>query len=293
MQNMGWHACPHTQIPMVMWYHQQTERPEVLHPATPQTFINNTRVFLSNAHVLLMAVSACRAAIPALLIDSNSATDYVAVHAVPCHHCRPKLQSMMDGYGKRALQALLGLGYLLTVMHERTLGGTIKFSAATIISPNTSDGNHIKPRNSSSGLNMLASLRQFMRDCPSLSPLSPSSSVSRRTAAAAAAAVAGAELAASGSGGRLLTADSSGSTPRRPHLAGSFEAAWDRVLHPPLASSGNGGSRGGARGAIPACQGLQVCYTWPEHAGCVDSSPNSSTLETSPTCCRSETMRAS
>jgi hypothetical protein len=179
---------------------------------------------------------------------------------------------MMDGYGKRALQALLGLGYLLTVMHERTLGGTIKFSAATIISPTTSDGNHVKARNSSSGLNMLASLRQFMRDCPSLSPLSPSSSISRRTAAAAAAAVAGAELAASGSGGRLSTADSSGSTPRRVShlLAGSFEAAWDRVLHPPLASSGGVGgssSRGGARGPIPACQGLQVCGIWPEHAG--------------------------
>jgi hypothetical protein len=166
---------------------------------------------------------------------------------------------MLDSYGKRALQALLGLGYLLTVMHERTLGGTIKFSAATIISPTTSDGNHIKPRGSLSGQGMLASLRQFVRECPSLSPLSPSSSISRRTAAAA---VAGAELAAAGSGGRLSTADSSGSTPRRPHLAGSFEAAWDRVLHPPLISSGGGGifnSRGGAQGPIPACQGLQVC----------------------------------
>ena len=176
----------------------------------------------------------------------------------------------MDGYGKRALQAMLGLGYLLTVLHEKTLGGgRIEFSAAaSIISPATSDSHHLRPR-VSNGLGVLAGLRSFVRECPSLSPLSPSSSMSRRqqsaaaAAAAAAAAVAAVEGVQQGHGGG--SSSSTASTPTRKfHPVSSFEAAWDRVLNPPLLSSagGSGGSssRAGAtpRGQIPACQTLQL-----------------------------------
>ena len=170
---------------------------------------------------------------------------------------RPKWQALMDGYGKRALQSLLGLGYLLTYIHEKSLGGKIEFTAAltaaTIISPTMSD-DHVKARSSSSGFGMLAGLRQLMRECPSLSPLSPNNSMNRRQTAAAAAAAAAAQIVAGGSlsgqqSGSGDGSSASGSTPRRSGLVSSFEAAWDRVLHPPLVSSAGG---------VGPCQGLQL-----------------------------------
>jgi hypothetical protein len=127
---------------------------------------------------------------------------------------------------------------------------------------------HVKARSSSSGFGMLAGLRQLMRECPSLSPLSPNNTITRRQTAAAAAAAAAAQTVAGGSlsgqqSGSGDGSSASGSTPRRSGLVSSFEAAWDRVLHPPLASSGGGVSRGGApmparNGPPAACQGLQL-----------------------------------
>jgi hypothetical protein len=174
---------------------------------------------------------------------------------------RPKLLSLMDGYGKRAMQALLGLGYFLTVLHEKSLGGRIEITAgitaASIISPTMSD-KHVKPR-TSGGLGVLAGLRSFMRECPSLSPLSPNNSISHRQTAAAAAAAAAAAVAAtddSSSGRQQGSEDAGSGTPRKLNVASSFEAAWARVLHPPLSSSG--GRAGGARALMPAYQGLQL-----------------------------------
>jgi len=179
--------------------------------------------------------------------------------------CRPKL---LGGYGKRALQALLGLGYLLTVLHEKSLGGRMEFSAAltaaSIISPTTSDG-HIK-RRVSNGFGVLAGLRQLMRECPSLSPLStPRHSAGQRHAAAAAAAAFALERNNSSGSSRSGMAGDTLSPRKVPQTAASFEAAWERVLHPPLNSSGGGGSssfnsRGGAarRASLSGHPGLQV-----------------------------------
>lgn len=40
--------------------------------------------------------------------------------------------AMAESYGKRAMQALLGFGYLLTVLHEKHLGGQVQFTAAAL-----------------------------------------------------------------------------------------------------------------------------------------------------------------
>jgi hypothetical protein len=36
--------------------------------------------------------------------------------------------ALETGFGKSAMQALLGFGYLLTVLHEKHLGGHIEFN---------------------------------------------------------------------------------------------------------------------------------------------------------------------
>lgn len=139
-------------------------------------------------------------------------------------------------------------------------------TAASIISPTTPDG-HIK-RRVSNGFGVLAGLRQLMRECPSLSPMStPSHSAGQRHAAAAAAAAAAFALERKNSSGSSRTGFAGDAlSPRKaPQTAASFEAAWERVLHPPLNSSGGGGgssinSRGGAakRASVSGHPGLQV-----------------------------------
>ncbi|KAF8063725.1 hypothetical protein HT031_003580 [Scenedesmus sp. PABB004] len=66
---------------------------------------------------------------------------------------KPRLGAAVDSMAKRATQALLGFGYLLTVLHEKHLGGRIQFSAAALTPAVGTPGadSHLRRRSSSAG----------------------------------------------------------------------------------------------------------------------------------------------
>jgi hypothetical protein len=168
-----------------------------------------------------------------------------------------------SGFGKRAMQALLGFGYLLTVLHEKHLGGHIEFTASALTAaaattPARADS-HIRHRNSfpgssSGSRSMLAGLRKAIQECPSLSPgsLTP---VRRSAGGFPASAFANQQLALNGSGSSPSTplqqqqqqggpfaaagASAGGGMDSNP----SFEVVWERINSPTTPKSvGRGGA---------------------------------------------------
>lgn len=161
------------------------------------------------------------------------------------------------------MQALLGFGYLLTVLHEKHLGGHIEFTASALTAAATSTpatGNsHTRHRASfsssgggSRGHNsMLAGLRKAIQECPSLSP--GSFTAARRSVgghAAAAAAANGSPLLAGNlrsssgelqqqqQGGPFATTSAAGSSSsgeRGLESGSSFEVVWQRINSPATA----------------------------------------------------------
>jgi hypothetical protein len=63
-----------------------------------------------------------------LLHDTSHCNLHFMLRHMHMHACRPRFLALDTGSGKRAMQALLGFGYLLTVLHEKHLGGHIEFT---------------------------------------------------------------------------------------------------------------------------------------------------------------------
>jgi hypothetical protein len=181
------------------------------------------------------------------------------------------------------MQALLGFGYLLTVLHEKHLGGHIEFTASALTAAASTTpamaNSHMRHRASfsSSGgswsrAGMLAGLQKAIQECPSLSPIG-SFTPGRRSAAGPAAAAAAA--AANSNASQMLAGNGSSSSPgglqqQQQQQAGpfagasgggssfsdsdvvkplggsnSFEVVWERINSP---TPGGSGGRGAVHG---------------------------------------------
>jgi hypothetical protein len=206
------------------------------------------------------------------------------------------------GFGKRAMQALLGFGYLLTVLHEKHLGGHIEFTASALTAaasttPAMAKNSHMRYRASFSGSSgasgsragMLAGLQKAIQECPSLSP--GSFTPVRRSAAGPAgpaAAAAGLDssqipLAGNSSSSRGWQqqqqrqqagpfagasagggySESSERTPLGSSNSSSFEVVWERINS--LSPGGSGG-----RGAVHGLS-LQLSLSAPLGTTCSSS----------------------
>lgn len=71
-----------------------------------------------------------------LLYDADTFCCCCDVHLLPFLYCSGVLQ--LPGFARRAMCSLLGFGYLLTVLHERQLGGQIQFAANALADDSSS-----------------------------------------------------------------------------------------------------------------------------------------------------------
>jgi hypothetical protein len=180
------------------------------------------------------------------------------------------------------MQALLGFGYLLTVLHEKHLGGHIEFTASALTAAASTTpamaNSHMRHRASfsSSGgswsrAGMLAGLQKAVQECPSLSPIGSFTPRRRSTAGPAVGSAAAAAAAAANSKSSQMLEGNSSSTPglQQQQQAGpsagasaggsfsesdvvkplggsnSFEVVWERINSP---TPGGSGGRGAMQG---------------------------------------------
>jgi hypothetical protein len=196
----------------------------------------------------------------------------LAVTVTSCCY-RPRFLALDTGFGKRAMQALLGFGYLLTVLHEKHLGGHIEFTASALTAaasttPATANS-HMRHRSSfSSGgsrgqAGMLAGLRKAIQECPSLSP--GSFTAVRRSVGGPAAASVSPLLAGNGSEQQQQAGPFAGASPGSSSGGGlesnpSFEVVWQRINSPATPKSAG-------RGAVHGLS-LQLSLSAPLNKAC-------------------------